>query len=404
MRIITVLLSVLLLCVVTGDVIAQTDPKAVYRMDMSANGTRFATSNAAGLTLYDAEFNPINFRAYTSLEDYLYINPYFSPDGTRILVRNEIWDSTTLETVTTLPLDKVIEPQWSADSQMILTWPRGAQIHSAQDGSLIRELMFEQRWGSDTTYFVRSVGDQITFTDATTGAEIANYVFPGQRVGWPLWTADGTRFAMFTFRMVEPGTPNSQPIDSGAQAILESLFIVDVPSGNRIHVEGLPAGIGYAAWSPDGQYLAGGSNAASLYVWDTTTGAVVESYALPSEKWLRMVRYSPTGGRLVVGMIDSSVTSSLVDTTLRPTSTFSQTQLGGAFQIFAPAASPEKLQAITKACGVQPSVQQSLTAQITTNKLQDFTAQVSALTDAQIPPGCKADLLAVAEALMAKGQ
>ncbi len=405
MRIITVLLIVVLLSVATGNAIAQTDPNAVYRMDMSADGTRFVTSNIAGLTLYDAEFNPINFRAYASENDYLYIQPYFSPDGRRILVLKEIWDSTTLETVTTLPLDKVIEPQWSPDSQMILTLPRGAQIHSAQDGSLIREWWYWRAWGFDMTYFValgERGSDQIRFMDATTDAEIANYVFPGETVGQPLWNPDGTRFAMFTFRMVEPGTPNSLHTGSDTQAILYSLFFVDVPSGNRIQLEGLPAGIGSAAWSPDGQYLAGGSNAASLYVWDTVTGAVAESYALPSEKWLRMVKYSPNGGRLVVGMIDSPVTSNLIDTTLRATSTFSQTQLGGAFQIFAPVASPERMQAILTECSSDTRLQTSADTLIDAGQYPQFIAQLDATT--ALPAPCAADLRLMAEALQAEKQ
>ncbi len=406
MRIFTLVLSVVLLCVAAGDVSAQTDPNAVYRMDMSADGTRFATSNIAGLTLYDAEFNPINFRAYASENDYLYIQPYFSPDGRRILILDEIWDSTTLETVTILPPDDSTVPrQWSPDSQMILTLPRITQIYSARDGSLIRELPYWRVWGFDMTYFIapgERGSDQIRFMDATTDAEIANYVFPGERVGGPIWNPDGTRFALFTFRMVEPGTPNSRPIDSGTQATLESLFIVDVPSDNRIHVEGLPASIGYAAWSPDGQYLAGGSNRASLYVWDTTSGAVVESYALPPEKFIYMLKYSPNGGRLVVGMIDSPVTSYLVDTTLRPTSTFSQTQLGGAFQIFAPVASPERMQAILTECSSDTRLQATADRLIDAGQYEQFIAQLDATAD--LPAPCAADLHLMAEALQSEKQ
>jgi dipeptidyl aminopeptidase/acylaminoacyl peptidase len=395
MRIITVLLSVVLLCVVTGDAIAQTDPNAVYRMDMSADGTRFATSNVRGLTLYDAEFNPLNFRAYTSEQDYLYTSPLFSPDGTRILVRNEIWDSNTLETMTTLPLDKVIEPQWSADSQMILTWPRTTQIHSAQDGRLIRELTYEQRWSATNAYFTRVVGEQIIVTDATTDVEVGVYTFAGQNLGWAIWNADDTRFAISAFATVEPGTPNSRPTSS-TQALLYSLFVVDMPSGRITQLENVSSGA-FFVWRADGQHLAGRTNESRLYVWDTTNGAVVESYALPPEKFITMLKYSPTGGRLVAGLVDRSVPPNLTDTTLRPSSTFSQTQLDGALQIFAPAATPERLQSILSECSSDDRLQSAADTLIEAGQYQEFIARLDANT--AVSTSCAADLRLMAQAL-----
>jgi WD40 repeat protein len=395
MRIVTVLLSVVLLYVVTGDASAQIDPNAVYRMDMSADGTRFATSNVTGLTLYDAEFNPLNFRAYTSEQDYLYISPLFSPDGTRILVLNEIWDSTTLETVTTLPIDKVIEPQWSADSQMILTWPRTTQIHSAQDGRLIRELTYEQRWSATNAYFTRVVGEQIIVTDAATDVEVGVYTFAGQNLSWAIWNANDTRFAISAFAIVEPGTPDSRPTSS-TQALLYSLFIVDMPSGRITQLEDISSGA-FFVWRADGQHLASGTNVGSLYVWDTTSGAVVESYALPPEKFITMLKYSPTGGRLVAGLVDRPVPSTLVDTALRPTSSFSQTQLGGAFQIFAPAASPERLQAILAECSSDTRLQSAADTLIEAGQYQEFITRLDANTS--VSAACAADLRLMAEAL-----
>jgi WD40 repeat protein len=398
MRIVTVLLSILLLCVMTGDATAQTDPNAVYRTDMSADGSRFVTSSIAGLTLYDAEFNQINFRAYASETDYLYIQPYFSPDGTRILVRTEIWDSTTLETVTTLPLDKVIEPQWSADSQMILSWPRTTQIHSAQDGRLIREFQYEQRWSATNAYFTRVVGEQIIITDAETGAEVGVYTFAGQNLGWAIWNADDTRFAMSAYAIVEPGTPRSLPTSS-TQALLFSLFVVEMSSGHITQLEDISSGA-FFVWRADGQYLASYTNDSRLYVWDTISGAVVESYALPAEKFTTMLKYSPTGGRLVAGLVDRSVPPNLTDTTLRPTSTFSQTQLGGAFQIFAPAASPERFAEIATACDAPAALTRAANSlQTDDTQAQTLLTQLDALPADTLSPSCAADLRLMAEAI-----
>jgi hypothetical protein len=81
-----------------------------------------------------------------------------------------------------------------------------------------------------------------------------------------------------------------------------------------------------------------------------------------------------------------------------------QTFLDGAVQIVVPAPSLEKLKMITEACNTQLTVEQLLITQINEKQLSTFTTQVNGLTNAQIPPGCKADLLAVANALMAHAQ
>jgi WD40 repeat protein len=151
-----------------------------------------------------------------------------------------------------------------------------------------------------------------------------------------------------------------------------------------------PADFATVKWSPEGHELAL-AEYLKVRILDPQTG--IEILNIATNGLGTTLVYSPYGGRLAFGGEAQAALGTSI-----------QSFSNGAVQIIVPAPSPQKLEAITQACGVQPGVQQSLTAQITTNKLQDFTAQVSALTDAQIPPGCKADLLAVAEALMAQGQ
>jgi WD40 repeat protein len=248
------------------------------------------------------------------------------------------------------------------------------------------------------------------------------------------WSPDDSRFAMLkpnqpsvllipntdTPRITEYSIANSPSYKSGQfpinikwspsgkflaiGATPSTVFLLDVQSGKFVgNLEGQsPVGL---AWSPDETILAVTNGIGTLTLFDVKTRTMIEQYH--TSGYNKQIEFSPLGGQLAVA---NDFTVLAQNGTQSPQVT---QQLGvyvrsigteNAVQLFVPAASPEKLQAITKACGVQPSVQQSLTAQITSNKLQDFTTQVSALTDAQIPPGCKADLLAVAEALMAQGQ
>jgi len=79
-----------------------------------------------------------------------------------------------------------------------------------------------------------------------------------------------------------------------------------------------------------------------------------------------------------------------------------QSLANGALDIVVPAPSLERLQAIQSTCMTAPAVGQMDTQALTVDALPEYVAQVEALTDAEIPPGCAADLVAVAEALIAE--
>jgi hypothetical protein len=80
--------------------------------------------------------------------------------------------------------------------------------------------------------------------------------------------------------------------------------------------------------------------------------------------------------------------------------------LGGIARIAVPAPSLDRLNAITSRCARDATPTEPLTtlsAQVVTEStLSDFVVSVEALPDNAIPPACRTDLLAMAEAVQAK--
>lgn len=394
-----------------------------YHYRWSPDGSRLVVmvqnNTTIVATLYDEQWQPLASRQVPT------IGLHFSPDGDSLLVSGkpaEIWDSDTLQTVRVLPAGAI----WSPDGSEIVTYdsgpPRVMKIYSAADGRLLREFTastaaawgwpYFPLWSPNGDYFVTAVSSQLAILDAITGQQVgANYQLDGDinsYINSYNWSSDGTRIAISLIKRVPEGTVGSFPNQgSPGQYYLSSIVLLELATGTMTTLRsGLRNPASLLMWSPDDKYIATGLDG-TLYIMDSANGNLIESLSLMPN--FSIVGWSPDGGRLMSGLYNSATyePTSKDDTAVSlsaPRSTFVQNQLDGLIQIFVPAPSPEKLQAITQACGVQTSVQQSLTAQITTNKLQDFTTQVSALTDAQIPPGCKADLLAVANALLAQGQ
>jgi len=201
-------------------------------------------------------------------------------------------------------------------------------------------------------------------------------------------------------------SPNGQLLAIAASP--STIFILDVQNGKFVsNLEGQASAL--MAWSPDSTLLAVTDGAGAIGLFDVKTGATVESYHTGGVNW--DIEFSPFGGQLAVAndleaaKQNGSQVAQHAQSDIQQSGVYARSiGIDNAVQLFVPAPSHEKLQAIMQVCRVQPNVRQSLTAQITSNKLQTFANQLSTLTDTQILPGCKADLLAVTKALSATAQ
>lgn len=226
-------------------------------------------------------------------------------------------------------------------------------------------------WSPDSQRIVGgNTNKTVIIWDATTGNELLVFSEHKDVIRSVDWSPDG-----------------SQIITSGSTDD-DTVRIWDAVSGENFAT--FEARGATVRWSPDGHEVAIGENR-KVRILDPLNDHELLNVATTS--LVSEIDYSPYGGRLVFAdEIESSSVS--------PISTFSD----GAVQIIVPNPSPEKLQSILELCGVEASVHEALATQITANELEDFIADVSALTDAQIPVGCKADLLAMARALVAEGE
>ncbi len=391
---------------IENQVHAQSDiqPTSVYWFDWSQDGTRIAIATPDEISIYDATFrllasrpqpDPTRSRSFTSI----------SPDGLHLATEKEIWDIETLTPL--LQLNSAYSlGDWNQSGTIITTvgsdmrsiifydTSTGKSVKTIATGNVI--LTFNPVWSPDNTRFAIIEGkNTLALIDASNGQVLARY--PHEELLNPViaWSHNNQYLAYSGFAEPKLGTTGN--------TIQYSVYIADTSNGQIVYTfKSLSNFVTQLIWSPDDTQLLAVIGSDQVYIWDTQKGQQIDSYQTVGG--LIGVDYSPFSAQIMMGFNlywytpPSGTNASIVE------SSITRGFLNGAIQMAVPAPSAEKLQAITQACGVQPRVEQSLTAQISSDSLQAFSDQVTALTDAQIPPGCKADLLAVAEALMAQGQ
>jgi WD40 repeat protein len=400
--------TLMMLFVAHTTLIAQT-PSSVFvqSIDWSADGTRIAISSREALTIYDMAFNPLVSLPFPNDVNFDLHSAIFSPDGTRLLMGNQILDSTTLQTVLTI-VDYILpySGQWSPDGTEIAfsgADDRELRIYSTFDGQLLRTFSsnewaagaeFGPYWSPDGRYFATRAGrDAIYIMDARQGTQIARYEFSYSDILPAIWSPDSSRIALQTNTLVPVSTSGITTLTSRY-----SMIVFEVSTGRTLAE--IPGYGERMMWSPDGKEIAAIQNGA-VSLWDASTGAQISSYTF-SSYGTRTMEYSPYGGQILIGHFSTRPLSepSVVDASNR-SAAIQRTGIGGLVTILVPVSSPSRLATITAACGLPARTEATLDQQAATD-LTAFTAQVAALPDTQIPPGCRADLLAVAAALQAQ--
>lgn len=151
-------------------------------------------------------------------------------------------------------------------------------------------------------------------------------------------------------------------------------------------------------WALDGSQLAAAGSDEPIVIWAMMTRTITDQIVRQTDGFYEAIAFSPYGGRL-------AYSTNLLGVGAPPLNATSHNQIlrssfGEALQMVVPAPSTERLDAIATVCNLSPETKAALN-QHTTTDLVAFTAQVTALPDTQITPGCRADLLAVAAALQA---
>lgn len=377
-------------------------------------------------------------------------NPYFTPirwsaDSKRIAIAIndivEVHDVSTNQTLYTLKhhKDTITAVAWSPDNKVVATasYDQTINLWNVSDGSFIRTLSGQNDivaaivWSLDSKLLISSGFDtqpNLAVWDIASGQILSRHT-SGTIVD-ASFSPDGSTFAYVTPLSLQTLNAVSFNVIATSQ---------QVPCCTNVLTS--------IAWSSDSSKVVTGSKNGLVTIWDAKTAGqidqfTVNTYSKPNAQdipdlglsWVRDARFSLDGNSVISVSGDGTLNEwdiatkkiirnqqiaplavaafspytgrlAYLDATMLSTvdnPSFQSLNMPSSFNVIIPLVSSEKLQIITKACALQSDVRQSLTAQINANKLADFSTQVSALTDAQIPPGCKADLLAVAGALMGK--
>ncbi len=232
---------------------------------------------------------------------------------------------------------------------------------------------------------------KLTF-DQTLDAKLFQY--PAPHALGLAWSHSGKQFAIGTLQdldLINGKRPNP----------LVLIFSLDSPEPVKTFEVEQETALYGIQWSANDQEIATYGVNGAVRILDATTGTLLDSFIGNEARVETNFSFSPYGGRLIYGGSTFDSISTLPQIQLNQAEPTSR-RLTNIVQMVVPAPSLEKLQSITQACGMEASLEASLISQIDTKNLSTFTTQVGVLTDAQIPPLCKADVMAVAEALVAK--
>jgi dipeptidyl aminopeptidase/acylaminoacyl peptidase len=365
--------------------------------------------------------------------------PKWSIDGSKVAYVNglnvEVRDAQTAQLIFTLigHEDFIFSVNWSPDGSRIATasFDETVKVWDAANGQLLLDLQGHNDRVSMVVWFPDS-SRLLSF-----GVESNPSLF--------VWDAQ-TGNTMLT---VETGTVIDASFSPDGARLAVSVFSeVVIYETTRFELQSSSPRRDCCAnqmyrlvWSPDGTQIATGSNDSLVTVWDAVSLMVlaqfaVNPYAQPDSRdvpdlslsWVRDLYWSNDNSLLTVSG-DGTITrwnpqtgQALESIQIAPLAGAAWSPMGGrlailggeanainqsaaalsqveGFEVAVPFASPARLQAIAAACNAPRSITRTLPTQANTASIQRFEEALLALPDGALPPGCEADLQAVAAAM-----
>jgi WD40 repeat protein len=398
-------ITLLCLMLISSTASAEPVPEDVYYiLDLawSPDGDRIAVVGVTDKETPSTRINGSKYYGYLSMVDVatgaeIYISQpessfssvAWSPDGKRLTLGSydgSVWviDAADGHQLATLSghTSTVTGVDWNSTGTQIVSsgnWDEQVILWDAESLTMIKQI--------ETTGFPNDVAfsadDQTIILGADNGLFLIDPVLrqPGKVTEQP------PALRTWVFRLALG--PDGRFVAVGSYASSSFLtgirddghtFVVDVATGNVLHdfvsSWGSIAGL---SWSPDNQYLAVLHEDNLMTLWDLKqeTPQIVETHPVSTgERYKKSgVGFSPYGGRLAI--ISESVTRSGMP----------------GVQIIVPAPSIERLNQIAESCATGSLRLDTLAG------LDAFRAQVEALAADAIPSACRADLLAIVDAL-----
>jgi hypothetical protein len=357
-----------------------------------------------GLWVYDANLQLVRFFPNDSS-----VSTSWSPDGSRFVMGRNIIDANTLEVVFTLQANSGIGG-WSADGTQLLALENETTLgfYNATTGRLMRSLPMGNMlpdavsWSPDSQFllFIQPTG-MIDVIDANSGRLITTFPLEYQYPIGLNWSNDSRYLAAGFIREVEPGTNNLLPYAAGPT--LASVVVWDVMTGDKIHqFDGLMDTPLILRWNPHKPELVAGTGLGLVYIWDVNTGELVDT--LTTLGGLSDLDYSPFGGRLLITIVNTNqaaadLLNSQREALVEQEAYWTQSIIPNVLEIIVPNPSAALLDQVEQAC-VPASISAGVNALDPVAATSDYITAIE--RNVNIPPGCRADLLAVAAALQAQ--
>jgi WD40 repeat protein len=328
----------------------------IYDVVYSPDGQRLAIANGTTLTIIDAKTKSVISEASAHTTPIVMIS--WSPDGTRLVALSfnpseiTIWNVEPLESVLAYDIGSIWHLAWSPTADQI------AMMGVTSLGVFILDIEKSiQAQHEETSYIGRE-------------ASISPHA------GGVAWNSTGTIVAV----AMGDGTIGLFDVTSGKE-------IITVNSG---HTDAMTA----LAFSPDGALLASASNDGTVRVHNVETRELVAEYEKGKHFVPRRIAFSPFGGRLAFG-------SDIPLETLRPGELFVESL---NTMVVVPVVTIERLQRVAANCTNETSAAafEALNIEkLNRESLPHFITTVREFPEGTIHESCRADLLAIAEGVMA---
>lgn len=330
----------------------------------------------------------------------------------------------------------VLSLSWSADSGMIAATTLSElgtayEIWNVTTGALVstfqqegETLNYSAYWSPNQLQITTVGGYTIYVRDVVTGVAIATLSEVASNtdaIEDIAWSFDGTQIYAISgdnvFRIWDVNTSSivqrtSFPTrmytlvlnQDGSMIALagngELGYIVDAITGTILDTFqiGPNFGIKFIYWYPNGTQIATASIRNDIRVSDLQTDLSINitnnvnqilediDFSTYGGRYASITRPYPSGDASINTQVENSI----------------QSLFNGAVQIVVPDPSLERLQSIAALCNAPVSLTDALASPLAeTNAAAILDANLAALAEGAIPPGCEADLRAVAEALQA---
>jgi WD40 repeat protein len=375
-----------------------TDPIYIQAVAWSHDGRRLAAiaaqrtgdNSADGyLSVYDASNGHLLFTIGPELGPFSSLA--WSPDGRFIAAGRydqSIWmiDAQNGNHLTTLYGHQatVTSVSWNADGTRLVSSGSWDQLLILWDMSTYEpiarletpDMVFASQYSPDNQYIAlgSESGLYILPPDLEIKQEtgLREYQYADVYAAGLAWNTEGTQVALttYTFTSVVRGERESA-----------HLMIIDVSSRSIVQdIHSYSGTIWNVAWSPDDHLIAGYSVDGVVTIWNSETGAEVDSFSGNANIVGSGLGFSPFGGRLAYG--------GAIDVREELSNSFNH----NGVNMVIPDTSMERLNTIAKLCGLRRSNE----ATIDVSQLAAFVTELQELSGNDVPSSCVDDLLFIA--------